>query len=446
MNVIDQSPNTAKAKILSKALNPIRTFLPTASVERCCHGAGYYWRERRWTPVVTLLACIWKHLHAVSSARAMEDWIASLDGDNGSISDGRDFCRARSRLPLPVFHQAVSLVGEAASKRAGIFFRGLRVCMIDGTTLRTPNSKENGLEFGRSRNASRCSRTPLVRLCLFICAGSGAVLASAAGSYLCSEWRLFLKMLITIPAQTLLVGDRAYSSYLAVALVRSRGSHVLVRRHAWRRDQRIGKLGEHDEIHEWPAPAAAGLANPELLAQAPRALKVRVITRKIERKGFRSWELKLVTTLMDPMEFPADELVQQYMHRWDIELSLRTLKSDYGMARLSGKTPDIVYKEICSTFLAYNCVVATMAESGERPRGLSHLQARALLLEYASRMVCAPTVQLPLIYRELLKIVARATIKKQNRPSEPRAIIQHRNPYRVLTLSRQAWRRRHRVA
>lgn len=454
MNFIGSPRHRAKAKIVEAALNTVREFLTDEMVLNSCRSAEHRWNRCRWCPVLTVLACVWKQLQATACARQVEDWVASLDADEaGGRMDGADFCAARRRLPQAVFQDAMRQVGLKASAQSGLTFKNLTVSIIDGTTVRTPNTPENAKGFGRSSNQNRRSRSPLARLVLLVCAGCGAVLSASIGTYATSEWELFLKMLLELPRNSLLIADRAYGSFLMFALTTQGGSHVLTRprsgggdRQARRRGRRLKRLAANDEIWEWDKPRRAHVSRPDLLPGCPDTLRVRLITRPVKRRGYRTWKLEIATSLLDSHAYPADELIHLYLQRWDIESDLRTLKTHYGMERLSGKTPDIVRKEIYSTLLASNCVIAVMGKSSQPVRGLSHTRARRLIVLFAERMVAVATKELPGLYLKLLALIAKATLDMDERPPQPRAIVQRQRTFPVLTTSRKAWRRAHHAA
>jgi hypothetical protein len=369
LNIIGQERQRTKEKILDAALNPIRLLLPTALIEQWCRELDYRWRERVLGPVVTVLACVWKHLqpHRVS-ARDVEDGIAEWSRDGTSKArSGSDFCQARGRLPLAVFQKALQHVGNLATLSARMLFHDLPVWLVDGSTLRTPNTKALEDRYGRSRNAARESRSPLARLLVLLCAGSGAVLNTLTGSYATSELALFIQLLATLPAGGLVVADRAYASFLLCCLVSRRGSHLLARLRTDRLNKKSKRLDYRDVLVEWTRPQRAHSAWPELLMTCPETIWVRVIERQVVRRGYKTWTLRIVTTLLDPKVYPANELAELYFRRWHIETAFRTLKTHYQMAQLKGKTPDIVEKEILSAMLAYNSVAALMGESGEAP-------------------------------------------------------------------------------
>ena len=64
----------------------------------------------------------------------------------------------------------------------------------------------------------------------------------------------------------------------------------------------------------------------------------------------------VVTTLLDPAAFPAEELASLYRRRWHGELDIRSLKVAMRMDVLRCKTPAMVRKEFWAHLLAYDLV------------------------------------------------------------------------------------------
>ena len=95
----------------------------------------------------------------------------------------------------------------------------------------------------------------------------------------------------------------------------------------------------------------------------PRYLKVREARIYIKQPGFRTKEITIVTTLLDPMKYTKEDLANLYLQRWNNELDLRSIKSDMGMECLRCKTPELVRKEIWAHALAYNLIRTIMAQA-----------------------------------------------------------------------------------
>jgi len=443
VDIIVSNRERAVDKILGAALLPVRELLPNASIDNCCRQLEHEWRDRVFNPVVTLLVCMWKHLQpGLVSVRAAEDFAGSLAGPSASNAtrDGKDFCEARARLPERVFEWAAAHVGGLAHQAAGHVYHGLKVILADGTTLRTANTYALDQCFGRSRNAARKSRSPLMRLVLLVCAGCSAVLHFNMGAYAVSEQALFIGLLSHFKPNMLLIVDRGYASFILLNLVRQREAHFLVRVSSRMLKKSQRTLGHRDDVREWKCPAPSQTVFAYLLDQMPESMEVRVIERAIRRAGYRTWTLRIATSLLDPAIYPAEELIELYLRRWRIETTLRTLKTHGHMARLTGKTPDIARKEVHCAVLAHNCVCALMAQSGEAPELLSPKRVREIAQTYAGHMAFAPTIQLPGLFKEMLQMIATALQLPQERGPQPRAIIQRPSTFPVLMSSRSEWK------
>ena len=90
---------------------------------------------------------------------------------------------------------------------------------------------------------------------------------------------------------------------------------------------------------------------------------------------------RLVTSILDAQQAPAEELAALYHERWEIETALDELKTHLRGARivLRSKTPDLVRQEFYGLLMAHFAVRALMHEAAlqadEDPDRLSFLHA-----------------------------------------------------------------------
>jgi hypothetical protein len=107
------------------ASNPGAVFgsvLSAKEVEEQCHALGYRWRERIFTPLVTLWTFLGQALNADSSCRqAVAKALGFLAATKGleASHDPSAYCRARQRLPLALLRRLVALVAEKLAAKAG---------------------------------------------------------------------------------------------------------------------------------------------------------------------------------------------------------------------------------------------------------------------------------------------------------------------------------------
>lgn len=427
-----------------KVFNPARQILTDRLIEKWCRSVGHKWRKSKYfTPVVTLMTCIWKHMDR-TSARAMEDKLSNLDtGSNHDHRDGNDFCKARARLPIPVFQQAMGYVSEQAQSTGAQFWQGLRVALVDGTTATMPATEMNINAFGTSTNQHGSSHFPILRVLLLSCAGT--FLDVAFSPYTVAEARLWLLMLMRLPSNMLVIGDTTFCSYMAFCLAQQRKSYLIAPLHKGRRkDTLLRNLGKNDELHRWSRPRASHTIYPHLLLTVPETLDIRIIHGTVRRKGYRDYSLTLCTTLLDPRLHPIEDLIQLYLQRWNIEGDIRSLKVVHGLDHLTAKSPQVIVREMYSAILAFNCTRALMVQSGAPVYSLSHLRCTKLLLDKACQMSQAAAIILPMLFKHLLRLMSQATLDQHDRPPEPRATVQNRRRFPYLKkTSRSEWRKQY---
>ena len=83
-------------------------------------------------------------------------------------------------------------------------------------------------------------------------------------------------------------------------------------------------------------------------------------------RGHRTQTITLVTTLLDPVAYPLQQLGELYLQRWSVELHFREIKITLGMDVLRCQTPGMVEKEVMMHAVSYNLVRALMQEAAIR--------------------------------------------------------------------------------
>jgi hypothetical protein len=96
-------------------------------------------------------------------------------------------------------------------------------------------------------------------------------------------------------------------------------------------------------------------------------VQVRVIEYCLEGVAGAEPIYRLVTTILDPDQAPAEELAALYHERWEIETALAELKTHLRGAKivLRSKTPDLVRQEFYAFIMAHFAIRGLMHEAGE---------------------------------------------------------------------------------
>ena len=188
-------------------------------------------------------------------------------------------------------------------------------------------------------------------------------------------------------AGDILVADRAFCSYPHLALCLQAHLHAVFRMHQKQivdfhphrpsMSEVLGKglptsrwvqrLGRCDQLVEWVKPQSRPLwMSTEQFARLPEKILVRELKLRIRQPGCRVREVLLVTTLLDPVEYPAAEIARLYRNRWQIEVDLRDLKITLGLDALKGHSLDVVNKELQVYVLVYNLVRLAMLKAARQ--------------------------------------------------------------------------------
>ena len=106
--------------------------------------------------------------------------------------------------------------------------------------------------------------------------------------------------------------------------------------------------------------------NPEAYDAPPDSIVVRELRRTVQRPGLGKITITLVTTLIDPVKYPAEDLLELRLRRWDVETNIGRLKTTMKMDVLRCQTDDGVREELAVFGLVYNLVREVMPTAAER--------------------------------------------------------------------------------
>jgi hypothetical protein len=149
-----------------------------------------------------------------------------------------------------------------------------------------------------------------------------------------------------------------------------------------------------------------------------------------------------LTTLLDPVAYPAEALAELYLQRWQVELHFRELKTLLRLDVLRCRSPQMIHKELLMHFIAYNLVRAVMLQAALRHHvELSRLSFKGTL-DTLQAFAAVPqgggtTVrQQAALERELLRLIAFDQLPQRPGRVEPRAKKRRPKNYQLLTKSR----------
>lgn len=307
--------------------------------------------------------------------------------------------------------------------REAMSWKGMLLVALDGTTLKVPDSEENRRRFGLPGSHRGRAAFPQMRTLFLVSAKLRFVLGAIFAPYRCGEMRLALRMLRDIPKNALVLLDRSFISWEFLLGLQEAGHNFVIRLRNNVRGRTLAVLG--------PGDCLAQVQNSRSLRRrfpsTSRTLVFREISVRIGGKTFRFF-----TSLLDPSKFPAAELISLYASRWQEEISLDEIKTHQCGATtvnrpviFRSRTSRRVMQEAFALVLAYNLVRSQMAEAALKhqvpPLRISFVDSLERIRSAALMMAAAPTLQLRVIFEDLLRSISLCLVPERCREN-PRAV------------------------
>jgi len=445
-----------KKTIKNQGTLPFKDFISSGhlQLELLKHFPNY--RERIYSPVTTLLAFLAQVLCADQSCQQAVACINSeriVHGLEPASSDTGAYCKARSRLPEEFLHALVKKSGDELESHSPVewLWKGRHVKLVDGSTLSMPDTSENQAEYPQQKNQKPGLGFPLARIVAILSLATGAVIDLAVGPYqgkFSGEHSLLRTLLNCLNPGDVVLADAYYCSFFLIATLNRMGIDIVCRIHgARKRDFRRGKrLGTGDHIVIYERPKRPSWMNEETYRSFPETIEVRESKVTIERSGFRTYSLVVVSTLTDVGTTSKADLAELYLRRWNAELDLRNIKITMQMEILNCKSPAMARKEIWAYLLAYNMIRKIIANSALKhrinPRSISFKGSIQILNAYRCAWIYNSVLSGPDVYQQILDAIAQ--LKIMNRPNrvEPRAEKRRPRQQPMLMVPRETARQR----
>jgi DDE family transposase len=436
--------------VLTRLKTDWATQLQSDAILAACQEAGYTsWRDRVLTPVTTIQLFLLQILHGNTACRHLPH----LSGLRFSTSA---YCQARSKLPLDLFGLLLTRLCTSVQSRISGEGRwhGHRTVFVDGSGCSMPDTPTLQEAFGQSTVQRPGCGFPVAHLLGLFHAGTGVLLKLVVAPLLTHDLAQVQQVHPMLAPGDVLVADRGLCSYAHLALLVQASVHAVLRvagrqivdftpgrpfvtpgvrrtpavkgipRSRW-----LKTLGVHDQLVTWLKPKTCpSWLTREALAALPETLELREVRYHIDRPGFRTHQITLVTTLLDAEIYRVADLAALYRQRWQVETSLAHLKTTMRMEVLHCKTVPGVLKELTVFAMVYNLVRMVMWHSGI----LQHIAVERISFLDALRWLSAPSTGMPL----------GGLLVNPMRPSrvEPRVKKRRPKPFPLMLKPRQVLR------
>jgi Insertion element 4 transposase N-terminal/Transposase DDE domain len=285
-----------------------------------------------------------------------DGWVDAGEGRRWRQPNISNLSRGRGKLgPGPLHSIFVQVAGPTGDDGApGVFCCGLRIVSVDGATSDVPDSTANDEFFGRPSNQARDGAFPQVRWVAAAESGTGSLLGAALGPYASGEQKLALDLLGCFGPGQLVLADRKFLCWSLARDVLATGAHILWRASSSFTLKPVKVLQDGTYLAELRPPRRKD--GPAIIV---RVIEYSVLTAPAAGGEAEVSEVFcLVTSLLDPEEYPALDLACCYPERWGCETVIGRHKTDMGEGQpvLRSKDPAGVQQEMWALFAVYQAL------------------------------------------------------------------------------------------
>ena len=259
------------------------------------------------------------------------------------------YSKARERVPIKLTKElfAASRIQEA--KNNYTHWHGYRVMIGDGTYLQMQDTESIRKEHEVKHKGQGSEGYPQGLLETITERGTGQLYSFKLSNRHVSELALFYEMIDELPPKSLLLLDDLYNCYEIISKCKRKGIELVVPAKRERNYELVEVLAEGDEIIRIKTPKNRS----KWLQDNEKANTF--LLRRIQCKSPDSKEYVLHTTLLDK-EIDREEIQLLYLTRWDIEISIREIKTIMDINILRSKTPEMALKELTVSLATYNLI------------------------------------------------------------------------------------------
>ena len=353
------------------------------TIVKICGYLEYVCRARVLDPTTTVHVFLLQILHGNTACTALSRLA-------GIAFSAAAYCKARQRLPLALFQELLERVCDALFPEIQTTgrWRGHRTWTLDGSSFSMADTPALQAHFGQPSAQAQGCGFPVAHMLALFHAGTGLLLRVLVSPMRTHDMRHAAIMHPELNAGDILIADRGFASFTHLALLFKRQMHGVFRGHQKQivsfrvgrkhtrpskprkgmpRSRYVCRFEHWDQMVEYSKPKATPAWMTKVqFAALPKTLLVRELRYLTPQRGHRTRIITLVTTLLDPIAYPAAALAELYLSRWQIEVNFRHLKTTMGLDILHCQSVDGVLKEMYMFAIAYNLVRLVMLAAARR--------------------------------------------------------------------------------
>jgi hypothetical protein len=235
---------------------------------------------------------------------------------------------------------------------------GMQTCITDGTYLQLQDTDDIKSQYAVKNGESSY---PQALLQVMIRQGTGQISRFAIASRQESELSVVIPMIKDLEKDCLLLADDLYNTYYHFCLILSMQCHMIVPGKRDRNYKVIHTINDNDQIVEVSKTCRPGYIGEDEWASIPETILLRRITYTYPTKNGVETAV-LFTTILDE-NIKTSDIITKYTMRWDIEISIREIKTLMDINVLRSKSRDMMLKDLIIALIAYNMVRKLIAKA-----------------------------------------------------------------------------------
>ena len=364
--------------------------------------------------------------------------LSGKDEAAGLSANTSAYSQARKRLLLDLVEQMSDEIFEsllAQSRTVTSWDRPM--FLLDGSSVLLTHSAELEAAFPPQCNQHGQSHRPIMRVVVAHDVVSAWAVRPCCGPMTVSEQELAKEMMRRLPAGSGVMGDRNFGVFSMAYHAQQQNHPCLFRLMEVRARKMNGGVNPNsgsDRAIQWVSSRDDRRTNPELPAQA--SVAGRLLAFKVPGENGKLQKLYIFTTL----DLTADQILEMYGYRWNIETDLRTIKQHVRLDLLDVKSKAMAEKELVIAVAAYNLTRATMNEAATllnlNPRDFSFSMVQDTIHAFAPAFAHATSeAERQQIAQIMLRVLSQSKIpRRRERRSFAREILPRPTsfPYRKI--------------
>ncbi len=404
-------------------------------------------RTRKLTLVLAVLLCIAMNLF---TEEAIDDVLTKLlqgprflrPADDLVPASASAICQRRRQLgvaPLvALFREVCHPLATPETRDA--FVCGWRLMAIDGTTEDLADTPANTKYFGRPHGGRGDGAFPQVRAVYLCECGTHAICDAGFWPLAVSERVGGLRMLRSVGPGMLVTWDRGFHGFDMCVQTRQRRAHFLARVPAQVHLKPLRRLSDGSYLAEIKP-------SEKWRRRRGEHLLVRVIEYTVNdpaRPGHRERH-RLITSLLNPVLYPALTLACAYHERWEVEITIDEVDTHQRHPRqpLRSRTPVGVLQELYGLLVAHYAIRAVMREAAMRveiaPDRLSFVNAVRILRNAVFEAQIVAQEQHSQWFDRVLRDIGREVLPVRDHRCNPRVVKRKMSKFDLKRDQHRHW-------